>query len=120
MLTQLLARYHSPCGQPASSCLVLPCCCTADTLCEDSEAVVLHNFDCKLDVCVVISAPQFTFSGDAWCRLPCRRGFGAKVVLPATDVLHEVLLGQPATVKFRAYHIGEARSLFQGAVVTPF
>ncbi len=35
-----------------------------------------------------------------------RRGFGAKVTLPAADVLHEVLVDQQATVLLRAYHIG--------------
>ncbi|WIA40071.1 hypothetical protein OEZ86_013487 [Tetradesmus obliquus] len=35
-----------------------------------------------------------------------RRGFGAKVALPSTDVLHEVLVGHAATIKLRAYHIG--------------
>lgn len=35
-----------------------------------------------------------------------RRGFGAKVALPSTDILHEVLVGHDATFKMRAYHIG--------------
>jgi hypothetical protein len=35
-----------------------------------------------------------------------RRGFGAKVLLPSKEVLHEVLVGHAATVNLRAYHIG--------------
>lgn len=40
-----------------------------------------------------------------------RRGFGAKVALPSTDVLHEVLVGHAATIKLRAYHIGACAML---------
>jgi hypothetical protein len=35
-----------------------------------------------------------------------RRGFGAKVALPCTEVLQEVLVGHDATLKLRAYHLG--------------
>jgi hypothetical protein len=41
-----------------------------------------------------------------------RRGFGAKVALPSTDVLHKVLVGHAATLKLRAYHLGTSPRLF--------
>ncbi|KAF8062945.1 hypothetical protein HT031_003784 [Scenedesmus sp. PABB004] len=44
-----------------------------------------------------------------------RRGFGAKVALPASDVLHEVLVSDHAATKLRAYHIGAPRTLTAAA-----
>jgi hypothetical protein len=47
-----------------------------------------------------------------------RRGFGAKVALPSTDVLHEVLVGHAATVRLRAYHLGTAPHTLHAKVMS--
>jgi hypothetical protein len=48
-----------------------------------------------------------------------RRGFGAKVALPATDVLQMPLVETPATIRFRAYHVGAARVLSRVCACLP-
>lgn len=64
--------------------------------CQPGACMRMHEYLCLLKR----TSPLITYDSQ------CRRGFGAKVALPAKDVLQESLVDQPATLKLRAYHIG--------------